>query len=222
MEEISLKEALDEYKNVYMAYRNFAERTREEYKNDLENFIEFLADTGVNTVKQLKLSAIERYVAGLERRGYASLTRIRKVVAIRSFLTFLYQDGYIDVNIAKMVILPYTESSTPNILTVTECNRLRDACADNPRDRAIIELLLQTGIKLSELTRLTVGDIEFDMVGDRESRFIRVRGGRHKKDRMLPVSSHARVALMNYILAHYLKISKSKIYYLVSRKRIPH
>src|SRR3990172_8457123 len=116
MDEITLREALNEYKNVYMAYRNFAERTREEYQNDIENFIEFLERSGRGRVKELGLPIVERYVAQLEQRGYASLTRKRKVVTIRSFLMFLYQDGYIDVNIAKKVILPFAESTIPNIL----------------------------------------------------------------------------------------------------------
>src|SRR6266498_1309100 len=128
---MTLQEALDEYKNVYMAYRNFAERTREEYINDLEDLVEFLEKLGVNHVKEIGLSIIERYVAHLEQEGFASLTRKRKVVAIRSFLSFLYQDGYIESNIAKKIVLPFTESNLPNILTQTECDKIRNACANN-------------------------------------------------------------------------------------------
>jgi len=101
MEDITLRKALDDYKTVYMPYRNFAERTRIEYQNDLESLIRFLETAGVNHVRGLGLPIIERYVADLELKGFASLTRKRKVIAIRSFLSFLYQDGYIETNIAK-------------------------------------------------------------------------------------------------------------------------
>lgn len=195
---MTLREALDEYKNVYMAYRNFAKRTRVEYQNDLVNFIEYIEKSGVITVKHLKLQTIVQYVAELEKRGFASLTRKRKVVTIRSFLMFLYQDGFIDVNIAKMVVLPYAESTTPNILTVTECNRLREASADNPRDRAIVELLLQTGIKLSELTRLTVDDIEFERLDDTVYGYVRIVRGRRKKDRLILMNDKLYQALKSY------------------------
>src|SRR6266511_1125973 len=154
MGDITLKKALDDYKTVYMPYRNFAERTRVEYMNDIEGLVEFLNRSGINQIKELGLPIIERYVAHLEQRGFASLTRKRKVVAIRSFLSFLYQDGYIQSNIANKVVLPFAESTTPYVLTHAECDQLRLACAASPRDRAIIELLLQTGIKLSELTGL--------------------------------------------------------------------
>lgn len=199
MGEMTLREALDEYKNVYMAYRNFAERTRVEYQNDLEDFIDFLKRSGIEKARELNLSAVMRYSAELEQRGFASLTRKRKVVTIRSFLTFLYQDGHIDTDIAKKVIVPFTETTTPNILTQSECDRLRDACADNPRDRVIVELLLQTGIKLSELTRLTLSDIEFEKAGEEVGGFVRVAGRRGKKDRMIPLNSQACLSLKSYI-----------------------
>src|SRR5690606_18412824 len=121
--------------------------------------------------------AIERYVAHLEERGFASRTRKRKVIAIRSFMSFLYQEGYIDENLAKRIIVPFAESALPHILTQSECNRIREACAGNSRNRAIVELLLQTGIKLSELTSLTTDDIE---LGENENSYMRIRGRRGK------------------------------------------
>lgn len=197
---MTLREALDEYKNVYMAYRNFADRTRVEYQNDLEDFIGFFEKSGTIYVKGLGLPAIERYVAQLEQKGYASTTRKRKVVTIRSFLTFLYEDGYIGTNIAKQIVLPFAESTIPNILTATECHRLREACADNPRDKAIIELLLQTGIKLSELTRLTLNDVEIEKeTGEGQKGLIRILGSRGKKERFIPLNTKACVALKNYV-----------------------
>ena len=162
MGEITIRKAYDDYKTVHMPYRNFADRTREEYQNDIEDFVEFLEQSWTNRLGELGLPIIERYVARLDERGIASLTRKRKVVAIRSFLSFLYQDGYIDTNIAKRVVLPIAEYPSPDFLTQSECNKLRSVCADNPRDTAIIELILQTGIKLSELVNLTVNDIDLE------------------------------------------------------------
>src|SRR5688572_1584477 len=136
----TLRKALNDYKTVYMAYRNFAERTRVEYQNDLVDLVEFLEKSGIYHVKDLGLPIIQQYAAQLEQRGYASLTRKRKTVAIRSFLLFLYLDGYIATNISNQIILPFTEGTTPYVLTQVECARLRAASSANPRDRAIIEL----------------------------------------------------------------------------------
>lgn len=197
MGDISIRKALDDYKTVYMPYRNFAERTREEYLNDLEGFLGFLEKSFIKSVSQLSLRSIQRYVATLEEKGSSSLTRKRKVVSIRSFLQFLYQDGYVETNLATKVILPYTESNLPNILTQKECDRLREACAGSPRDRVIVELLLQTGIKLSELVHLTVSDVE---IGEAQyGGSMRLIGSRGKKDRLIPLNTKASLALKHYL-----------------------
>jgi integrase/recombinase XerD len=201
MGEMTLQRALDEYKNIYMPYRNFAERTRVEYLNDLEDLTAFLAKSGIHYMKDLGLPIIERYVAHLEQMEFAGSTRKRKVVVIRSFLSFLYQDGHITTNIATKVILPFTENSVPHILTQTECDQLRNACANSIRDRAIIELLLQTGIKLSEIINLTLNDLQLanpHQLQAGNTGFIRV-GGRGKGERIIPLNTKASLALSDYL-----------------------
>jgi integrase/recombinase XerD len=197
MGETTLRKALDDYKTVYMPYRNFADRTREEYQNDLNDFVGFLEQRGILHVGNIGIPNIERYAAHLEEKGFAGLTRKRKIVAIRSFLSFLYQDGYIETNLAKKVVLPFTEYPSPDFLTQSECNKLRSVCADSVRDTAIIELMLQTGIKLSELVHLTVGDIELDESGKLRG-FMQVKGSAGKKDRIIPLNSKASEALRRY------------------------
>jgi site-specific recombinase XerD len=195
MGNITLRKALDDYKMVYMPYRNFAERTREEYQNDLEDLVGFLEKSGIHVVGKLELAYIERYLAELERRGFAGATRRRKTITIRSFLKFLYQDQYIASNISKKLIPPYLDNKMPTYLTQVEYNRLRSACAGNVRDTAMVELLLQTGIRLSELTNLLLDDIELHDNGG----VIRVRGSRGKEDRILPLNSKASQALNAYL-----------------------
>jgi site-specific recombinase XerD len=199
---ITLKNALEEYTNIYMPYRNFAERTREEYQNDLKDFIEFAEKSGVSQASNAGLSVIQRFIAGLEQKGFSSLTRKRKVVTLRSFFSFLYQDGYIYSNIASKIILPFTESTTPHILTQAECDQLRAACATYPRDKAIIEVLLQTGIRLSELTSLTLNDVDLgksDGAGKIQNGSIRILGNRNKKERIVPLNEPANLALKSYL-----------------------
>ena len=202
MGEITLKKALDDYKTIHMPYRNFAERTTVEYLNDLEGFIGFLDKVGINYVNALGLPIIERYVAHLEQKGLASRTRKRKVVSIRSFLSFLYHESYIETNIANKIVLPFTESTLPTVLTQTECDQLRNACANSLRDISIIELLLQTGIKLSQLIDLTLNDVEFDeteKTGDKQKGFIRIASSRGNKERLIPLNTKACIALKNYL-----------------------
>ena len=105
-----------------------------------------------------------------------------------------------------MVILPFTESTAPHILTQAECDRLRTACSDSLRDRAIVEVLLQTGIKLSELTRLTVDDIE---LGRKQTGFMRIRSSRGKKERLIPLNTKVTIALIDYLNKRKVETSKT-------------
>jgi len=201
MGKMTLEKAFEDYKTVYMVYRNFAEQTRVEYQNDLRDFVEFLNLLGISNVNGLGVPVIERYVAHLEEKGLASLTRKRKVVTIRSFLFFLYQESYISTNIAKRIVLPFAENKAPYFLTQTECDRLRNACADQPRDRTIIELLLQTGIKLSELTALTLDDVQVQEreIENKKIGSIRLIGGRAKKERIIPLNTKVCIAIRDYL-----------------------
>jgi integrase/recombinase XerD len=202
MGEITLKKALDDYKAIYMPYRNFADRTREEYLNDLQGFVTYLEQAGIGDVGDIGLPIVERYAANLEQKGFASLTRKRKIVAVRSFLSFLHQDGYIGSNLANKVVLPYTESPVPNVLTQPECDRLRKACVDHARDRAMIELILQTGIKLSELVALRVDDLDIEPKKDsseKQTGFMRILGSRAKPERVIPLNTKAFDALSSYL-----------------------
>jgi site-specific recombinase XerD len=199
---ISLKQAVEEYKEFYLAYRNFAQRTRVEYINDLEDMVRYLEGAGVRRPGDVTLSNLVRYVADLEKRGFAGSTRKRKVISIRSFFSFLHVEGYIVSDIGKRLIVPFVEAKTPRYLTIDEVDRLLKSSKSNKRDYAIIQLLLHTGIKLSELTRLTLQDLQATSSTDKEGRkveFIRVVGDRRKKDRILPISPTASEAIAEYL-----------------------
>jgi site-specific recombinase XerD len=201
MGDITLRKALRDYKSIYMAYRNFADRTRVEYQNDLEDLIQFLERIGVKEVRGTGLPQLEQYLAELDHRGIASSTRKRKVVSIRSFLSYLYDDQYTTTNLAKRLIPPFADARSPRYLTKSEYERLLNASSNNPRDYALIQLLLQTGIKLSELTRLTVQDVELpsDISPNmNDVGYLHIAGVKSKKGRVIPLNSRACISLANY------------------------
>jgi site-specific recombinase XerD len=202
MGEITLRKALDDYKIVYMPSRNFAQRTRVEYLNDLDNLIQFLEQLGLKEAKDIGLPHLERYLAELDNRQIAGSTRKRKVVAIRSFLTYLYQDEYIRINLAKRLIPPFAEIKTPRYLTKPEYVRLLEAVSHNPRDFALIQILLQTGIKLSELTQITINDVDIpsqQVAEQNQIGYLHIRGSERQKTRVLPLNQKACLALDKYL-----------------------
>jgi integrase/recombinase XerD len=202
MGEMKLREMLEEYREVYLPARNLSERTREEYTNDLQDLVQFLEKNGKKRVEDVGLLDLERYLAELDRRGYAGSTRKRKTVTIRSLFSFLYSSGYITSNIANRLIPPLAEKDLPRVLTEREYQRLLEACDNNKRDRAIIELLLQTGIRLSELTRLRISDVELPAgsIGDvKEMGNLHVQNKRGGGSRQLPLNDKVCRAIGEYL-----------------------
>ena len=143
-----------------MPARNLAEKTRKEYKDDLTNLIEFFEARGIKDLGQVDLKLLETYQAEMDNRGYKSSTRERKTYAIKTFYKFLEHHRVIETNPALRLIPPPLIRPEPRFLSEDEYQRLLRACSHNPRDAAILELFLQTGMRLAELARLTLTDIE--------------------------------------------------------------
>jgi integrase/recombinase XerC len=156
----TLKQGLAFFDTIGMPARNLSARTRKEYQNDLTDLIEFLEDRGITRLKQVDLRDLENYQAEMDRRGFKASTRERKTYAIKSFFRFLHHHGMIATNVASRLIPPRPNKPEPRFLSEEEYQRLLQACNHNVRDAAIIEVLLQTGMRLSELTRLIIYDVE--------------------------------------------------------------
>src|SRR3954468_11620507 len=166
---VRLPDALALYEASFLAARNFAPATRVKYLSDLTDLIRFLSEElGLSRPDQVERKHLERYLAELDRRELKGSSRRRKVSSIRSFFTFLEQEGLIPLSPAGKLIPPERERYQPRVLTELEYKRLLAAVHGEIRDEAIIELLLQTGIRLSELARLRVSDVDLPAKIDRE------------------------------------------------------
>ena len=212
----TLGEALKLYELIYMPSRNFAPKTRLDYHNDLEDLVAFLEEGSLRRLNQLSLRDLEAYLAELDRRGYAGASRKRKTYAIKSFFSFLYRSGYADKDLAERLIPPKTEQKEPRVLTKPEYEALLRACSHHVRDSAIIELLLQTGLRLSEVAHLAVYDVDLPgRIGRDPEAVGRLHiVGKGRKDRYIPLNYKACHALKTWLDArpeaatHALFVSK--------------
>jgi site-specific recombinase XerD len=186
-----------------MPARDLATRTRQEYTNDLTDLIEFLTKRGISKLKQISLQDLENYQAEMDRRGYQASTRERKTYAIKSFFRFLHHHGTIATNVASKLIPPRPKKPEPRFLSEDEYQRLLRVCSHNPRDAAVIEVLLQTGMRLSELAQLTIYDVEVPKRINREpdnTGTVRVRRKGGKVD-TIPLNYKACQALVAWLKA---------------------
>jgi len=167
------------------------------YRRDLEQLAEFVASesgraAGVGDVDHLLL---RRYLALLGKRAKKSSVG-RKLAAIRSFFRFLVRQGVVAKNPAELIATPRKENRLPFHLDIDQVTTLVEAPQDDDkhalRDRAILEMLYSSGLRVSELTGLAIGDL--DLSGG----MVRVLG-KGGKERIVPVGSRALEAIRKYL-----------------------
>jgi site-specific recombinase XerD len=175
--------------------RGLADNTLDAYSRDLGGFVTFADRYGVSDVEDVDRRLIRRYVANLTTRGYAATSVARKSSAVRAFLADLARRNLIESNPAVGTPQPKRPSLLPRAIPARALSRvIDDLDGSDPvglRDRAVLEMLYGTGMRVSELVSLTV-----DSIG--ESVFIHVKG-KGDKERSIPIGGAARRSLEHYI-----------------------
>ncbi len=173
--------------------RNASTHTIKNYKTDLHEFGIFLKDAPVESVDYL---TIRRFLAHLKERNLASRSTARKLSSLRSFFRFLVKDGYLKVNPTDAVASPKQEKTLPKFLSETDVVSLieapDEATVRGLRDRAMLETLYSTGMRISELVGLREDDVDF--IGGTVKVY-----GKGKKERLLPIGDRALKAIRNYL-----------------------
>lgn len=131
------------------------------YKKDIEQFIGFLLSREKSDVREIVKDDIEGFINKLIADGYTKKSASRKLNSIRTFFRQLKKEGVIDQNPSFDIAHPKYAQTPPRILSKLEYRALRDvAKEDHPRTYALVEVLLQTGVKIGELAELRLGDIK--------------------------------------------------------------
>ncbi|MBC7233773.1 MAG: site-specific tyrosine recombinase XerD [Chloroflexi bacterium] len=192
---------IEEYLTSLEVEKGYSENTRVAYKNDLRQFMEFLktrAEPKVTSWDDVTKDHLVTYILNLKSdREYASTTVARKIAAIKSFFHFLVADGLIKDDPTATLDSPRIKKYLPRAISQQDVEKLLEAASksDAPRalrDRAILELLYATGMRVSELVALNVGDV------DLASASVRCFG-KGGKERVIPVYERAVQALDEYL-----------------------
>lgn len=179
---------------VYLqAEKNASEHTVKNYTIDLRDFFRFLGQISIEKIDYLE---IRRYLAHLGEKGFSKSSISRKLACLRSFFKFLVRENLLKENPASSIATPKREKKLPLFLDEKEVVNLIEAPAANSkmekRDKAILELLYTSGIRVSELVGLNIEDVDF--FGE----VLRVRG-KGKKERLVPAGSKALAAVRDYL-----------------------
>ncbi|MBI5049327.1 MAG: tyrosine recombinase XerC [Nitrospirae bacterium] len=201
---------IEQFTDSLKAERDVSPHTLRAYTKDLTEFFLFID----KKLKEIDNLDIRSFLASLYSRKLKKSSIARKLATIRSFLKYLNREGYVKNNPAKLVSSPKLQKALPRFLTIDEVFSLIDAPKGDTfsasRDKAILELLYSSGLRVSELTNIDMGD--FDI---KES-LVRVKG-KGKKERIVPIGSKAVEAIKNYLPERILLKKKSQALFLNNR-----
>jgi integrase/recombinase XerC len=183
---------------AYLKYeKNSSAHTISSYRGDLAQLAGYLEEKKV-TLRGIDNIVLRGFLARLHQKNRKKTTIGRKLAAVRSFFQFCLKKRWLDDNPAKIVATPKQEKNVPSFLSEEEMAAFLDLpLSSRPldaRDRAILELLYATGIRVSELIGINLEEISF------EERLIRVRG-KGKKERLIPFGRKAEESLVLYLRA---------------------
>ena len=190
-----MERELDEFITYLQEVKKTSRNTELSYKRDIAKLERFLNAQGIHELSRVSMTTLQSYVLYMEKSGSAAATVSRNIASIKAFFHFLFRKGYITEDISEDLKAPHIEKKLPEILTTEEVNRLleqpRGGAPKDLRDRAMLELLYATGIRVSELIGLKVSDVNLQ-VG-----YIVCRDAR--KERVVPFGAPAKRALADYI-----------------------
>ncbi len=204
-----MKEYLKHFLHYLAVERGLARNTLEAYERDLTSFLEYMSDKqGITTLDQVDRVHIVNYLMFLRESGRASSTVARTMTSIRSFFKFLVREQILAADPSIYMDTPKTDKKLPKVMNLEEVERLLDAPqVKEPagiRDKAMLELLYASGIRVSELVSLNVGDLNLGMG------FVRCIG-KGSKERIIPLGRIALDWLDRYIQTARPKLLKGRL-----------
>lgn len=197
-----MKTLLDKFQSYLRYERAASPHTLKNYMVDMSQFYSYLqkghpaiAKGGESKIKDVDTDVVRRYLSHIFE-GKAPASMARKLASLRTFFQFCIRQGLITKNPAREIATPKVPKRVPKFLTVDEVFALLETASDDgvlgTRDRAIMELLYGSGLRVGELVNLNVGDT------DLKSRTVRVLG-KGRKERIVPMGGKAATAIVNYL-----------------------
>ncbi len=188
--------------NAQPAINNFKENLAKQgrasatilaYSKDIEQLASFVAKSGKTSLKEINKIDIDAFKEDLSQKNYTTKSISRKINSIKSFFSYIQINGLITDNPATEVTHPKYDIKPPRLLNKLEYRALRDVCKDDLRMAAIVELLLQTGMRISELANLKLSDI------NHETNQIVIKAFESHPERVIPFNQPAKESLEKYI-----------------------
>lgn len=212
---------MDGYVDEYIEYLNSVKRasanTITSYRRDLKKLCSYILSIGISDIQDVNATDLNTYMIYMREEGMSTATVSRNIASIKSFFMFLFKRGIVKEDCAEQLKPPKIEKKIPEILTVSEVNLLLDQPSrSNPkeiRDKAMLELLYATGMRVSELISLKLEDVNLTM------NYILCRDA--NKERVIPIENAAKSALEHYIKGARESMCEGSAYLFTNMKGQP-
>ena len=218
-----MREAIESFLNYLSVEKGFSQNTLDAYRNDLIQLADFVKEEAdKNNIEaswaDFRKDGVLRYLLNLRERNYAPTTVSRKVAAARSFFTFMINEGRVKENPTENIRSPRVGKSLPRPISINEVRRLLEQpgklmTLEAKRDKAMLELLYASGMRVGELISLDMNDV------DTREGYVRCFGKGHK-ERLIPIHRQAALTVDGYMAEtrpHLARGTDSKALFLNRR-----
>ncbi|WP_341877517.1 site-specific tyrosine recombinase XerD [Defluviitalea saccharophila] len=192
-----MEEVVEKYAGYLRDVKGASENTILSYQRDLRHFVSFLQDSGVKKIQNVNRTNITAYLLNLQKSGRSTSTISRNIASIRSFFQFLQKTNLIQEDLTQDLESPKIEKKLPEILSIQEVDLLlrqpNEKDLKGIRDKAMLEVLYATGIRVSELICLEESDVNLTL------EYIKCADSNHTKERIIPLGASAVKALRLYL-----------------------
>ncbi|WP_028548745.1 site-specific tyrosine recombinase XerD [Paenibacillus sp. UNC451MF] len=198
-----MKKELDSFIQYLSVERQLAKNTLDSYERDIMQYLDFLESQEINSLADTKKIQVSNYMQQLKKRGRAVATQSRSLVSIRAFYHFLVREHKMEHDPTLHMEMPKLEKRIPMVLTIGEVESLLDApqitVPNGLRDKAMLEILYATGIRVTELISIDVENVNLEMG------FLRCIG-KASKERIIPLG-----AIASEFVGLYITTMRSKM-----------
>ncbi len=204
---------MEQYINDFIAYmkdiKHASNNTLQAYRNDLKKLRTFFEKQNINSVVKISETSLNSYILSLEKDGLSAATVTRNIAAMKAFILYLLKHQVIQGDPSERIKPPKVQKKSPQIIDISLVDKLINQTSKTTRkgirDRAMLELLYATGVKVSELINIKITDINLS------SRYITCTEGR---ERIIPFGKTAKSALQEYLNIRSLNFDKYNSEYL--------
>jgi len=191
---------MNEHLDLFLAYltveKGLTKNTLEAYSRDISAYLDFLED---KELRHVRPTDVARFIAKLKAAGLAPRSRARALSAVRMFHRFLVVENYAEFNPTSVIESPRVPGKLPSVLSIKDVDALLSAPSGNSltdiRDRAMLQLLYATGLRVSELIAIKRSDVNL------QAGYL-MTSGKGEKERLIPVGDAATSAIRDYLLVN--------------------